>query len=384
MLSSSSFGKRTRLSRLALLSKHRPPPLKSCLAASEFDRNSTPSGEPCVRKTVHFPDDKLSLERVKIIPARPERNQKTIFKKGQVAETKSFIMYTSNPSGTNQRFLSKLPGSSGPRYETHSQWMSVVRARGLAAAYSSVPRSPRSAPSSEGPAPEPATDGSRQESSFDMSSLKDALPEPASSSSPHGSDFDMSSTTRALPDPETTFDVSSLADALPDPNDSFDMSSLMRALPDLDAPSEVSSPAPAPQCLVAPPSCEAPHPPKVRRRVVQTRIRVGPFSPAWFFNLSAVFLVVGSCFPCLAPAFYAVLVFLFINGMCFFCVRCPLSPPRQLWLPLSSFSCFVLFCSAEAFAVCFCENKTPPKKLLHVVGVSGVFWCFLVLHLGIW
>jgi hypothetical protein len=36
-------------------------------------------------------------------------------------------MYTSNPSGSNQRFLSKLPGSSGPRYETHSQWMSVQR-----------------------------------------------------------------------------------------------------------------------------------------------------------------------------------------------------------------------------------------------------------------
>ncbi|CAG8906329.1 unnamed protein product [Penicillium nalgiovense] len=248
--SSSAFGKRTRL-----LSKHRPPPSKSCLAASISGRDPTPPGEPRVRKTVHFPDDKLFLERVKIIPGRPDRNVKASFKKGQVAETKSFIMYTSNPSGSNQRFLSKLPGSSGPRYETHSQWMSVVRARQLAAAYSSEPRSPpRSAPSSEGSAPEPATDGSPQESSsFDMSSLKDALPEPASSGSQHGSDFDMSAMTRDLPGPDMALDMSSLADALQDPSDTFDMSSLMRALPDLDAAPEASSPPPVYQAVVASP-----------------------------------------------------------------------------------------------------------------------------------
>ena len=318
---SSAFGKRTRPSRLALLSKHRPPPSKSCLAASISGRDPTPPGGPCVRKTVHFPDDKLSLERVKIIPARPDRNLKASFKKGQVAETKSFIMYTSNPSGSSQRFLSKLPGSSGPRYETHSQWMSVVRARQLAAAYSSEPRSPRSAPSSEGSALEPATDGSLQESSssFDMSSLKDALPEPPPSGSRYGSDVDMSPMTRELPDPDKAFDMSSLADALPDPTDNFDMSSLMFALPDLDAASEVSSPPPVHQAVVAPPTCEPRNsPPKVHQPVVQTHVQVGPFSPAWFFNLCVVFLVAGSCFPCLAPAFYAVLVLFLIHGMCFF------------------------------------------------------------------
>ncbi|KAJ5456880.1 hypothetical protein N7530_012154 [Penicillium desertorum] len=318
--SSSAFGKRTRPSRL-LPSKHRPPPSKSCLAASISGRDPTPPGEPCVRKTVHFPDEKPSLERVQFIPARPDRNLKASFKKGQVAETKSFIMYTSNPSGSNQRFLSKLPGSSGPRYETHSQWMSVVRARQLAAAYSSEPRSPpRSAPSSEGSAPEPATDGSPQESSsFDMSSLKDALPEPASSGSQHGSDFDMSAMTRDLPDPDTALDMSSLSDALPDQNDTFDISSLMRALPDLDAAPEVPSPPPVHQAVVASPPSEPPNsPPMVPQRVVQTHVQVGPFSPASFFNLCAAFLVVGSCFPCLAPAFYAVLVLLLIHGMCFF------------------------------------------------------------------
>ncbi|CAP95803.1 hypothetical protein E8E15_010669 [Penicillium rubens] len=317
--SSSAFGKRTRPRRL--LSKYRPPPSKSCLAASISGRDPTPPGEPCVRKTVHFPDDKPSLERVRIIPARPERNLQASFKKGQVAETKSFIMYTSNPSGSNQRFLSKLPGSSGPRYETHSQWMSVVRARQLAAAYSCEPRSPpRSAPSSEGSAPEPATYGSPEESSsFDMSSLKDALPEPASSGSQHGSDFDMSAMARDLPDPDKAFNMSSLADALPDPTDTFDMSSLMRSLPDLDAAPEVPSPPPVHQAVVASPPCEPRNsPPRVPQRVVQIHVQVGPFSPDLFFNLCAVFLVVGSCFPCLAPAVYAVLVLLLIHGMFFF------------------------------------------------------------------
>ncbi|KAJ6185362.1 hypothetical protein N7519_006663 [Penicillium mononematosum] len=101
--SSSAYGKRTRPSRL-LLSKHRPPPSKSYLAASISGRDPTTPREPCVRKTVHYPDDKPSLERVNIIPARPDRNLKASFKKGQVAETKSFIMYTSNPSGSNSGF----------------------------------------------------------------------------------------------------------------------------------------------------------------------------------------------------------------------------------------------------------------------------------------
>ncbi|KAJ5966731.1 hypothetical protein N7501_002979 [Penicillium viridicatum] len=62
---------------------------------------------------------------------------------------------TSNPSGLNQRFLSKLPGSDRPQYERHSQRMSVVRASQLAAAYSSQPHSPRSAPSSDAAADSP-------------------------------------------------------------------------------------------------------------------------------------------------------------------------------------------------------------------------------------
>lgn len=303
----SSFGRRLHPSRLRLLSKHRPAPLKSCLAASDFDRDSTPSEEPRVRKTVHFPEDKLFLERVRTIPARKDRDRKTIFKKGQVAETKSFLLYTSNPSGSNQRFLSKLPGSDGPRYERHSQWMSVVRARQLAAAYSSQPRSPQSAPSSD-------------ESTFDMASLKDALPEPASSSSPHGSAFDMSSLTDALPDPNDTFDMRSLMDALPEPDGSphgfaSDMSSLKRALPDPDTPSEVSSLALAPKSVVAPRYCDLPA--EVHVRAVHTHVQVGPFSASCFYNLCGLCLLLGFCFPCLAPALYAALVLLFIYGTCF-------------------------------------------------------------------
>ncbi|CAI7671518.1 unnamed protein product [Penicillium palitans] len=294
--SSPSFGRRLHPSRLRLLSKHRPPPLKSCLAAS--DRDSAPSEEPHVRKTVHFPEDKLFLERVRTIPARKDRDRKTIFKKGQIAETKSFLLYTSNPSGSNQRFLSKLPRSDGPQYERHSQWMSVVRARQLAAAYSSQPRAPRSAPSSD-------------ESTFDMASLKDTLPEPASGSS-HGSAFDMSSLTDALPDPNDTFDMRSLMDALPEPDGSprglaSDMSSLKRALPDPDTPSGVSSLAPAPKSVVAPHSCDIP-----------AEVHVGPFSASCFYNLCGLCLLLGLCFPCLAPALYAALVLMFVYGIYFF------------------------------------------------------------------
>ncbi|KAJ5528865.1 hypothetical protein N7527_002258 [Penicillium freii] len=303
--SSPSFGRRLHPSRLRLLSKHRPAPLKSCLAAS--DRDSTPSEEPHVRKTVHFPEDKLFLERVRTIPARKNRYQETTFKRGQVAETKSFLLYTSNLSGLNQRFLSRLPGRDGPQYERHSQWMSVVRARQLAAAYSSQPRAPQSAPSSD-------------ESTFDMASLKDALPEPASGSSPHGSAFDMSSLTDALPDPNDTFDMRSLMDALPEPDGSpralaSDMSSLKRALPDPDTPSEVSSLAPAPKSVVAPPSCDILA--EVHVRAVHTHVQVGPFSATCFYNLCGLCILLGLCFPCLAPALYAALVLLFVYGTYF-------------------------------------------------------------------
>jgi hypothetical protein len=53
---------------------------------------------------------------------------------------KEACRFRSGRAGMILTFLSKLPGSSGPRYETHSQWMSVVRARQLAAAYSSDER----------------------------------------------------------------------------------------------------------------------------------------------------------------------------------------------------------------------------------------------------
>lgn len=256
---------------------------------------------------MHFPEDKLFLERVRTIPARKDRDRKTIFKKGQIAETKSFLLYTSNPSGSNQRFLSKLPGSDGPQYERHSQWMSVVRARQLAAAYSSQPRAPRSAPSSD-------------ESTFDMASLKDTLPEPASGSS-HGSAFDMSSLTDALPDPNDTFDMRSPMDALPEPDGSprglaSDMSSLKRALPDPDTPSGVSSLAPAPKSVVAPHSCDIPA--EVHVRAAHTHVQVGPFSASCFYNLCGLCLLLGLCFPCLAPALYAALVLMFVYGIYFF------------------------------------------------------------------
>ncbi|KAI2733371.1 hypothetical protein CBS147332_386 [Penicillium roqueforti] len=330
----STFGKRVSSSRI-LLSKNRPPPLKSCLAAADSDRDSPPSGEPCVRKTVHFPDDKCFLERVREIPCRPNRNKKELFKSGRLAETKSFIMYTSNPLGSNQRFLSKHPGGSGPQYATQSPWVSVVRARYLAARYSSAPRAPQSTPSSDG-------DVSAHESSFDMSSLEDSLLEPTPSSSLHESSFDMSSVIHALPDPDVTFDMSSLADSLPDTSAfnmaslmdalpkvsppgspdgvASDMSSLMRALPDFDAPSVASSLARAPKSMAATHSRESRKlAPKVHARVVQTRVvQVGPFSATCFINLCGLMVLLGSLFPCLAPAFYAALVLLFIYGTCFF------------------------------------------------------------------
>ncbi|KAG0157664.1 hypothetical protein PDIDSM_4849 [Penicillium digitatum] len=285
--SSFSFGERISPSRcrLHLLSKNRPPPLKSCLAASDPDRHSTPSKEPHVRKTVHFPDDKLSLEQVRTIPARPDQTKKAILKRGLITETKSFIMYTSNPLGTNQRFLSKLPESSGPRYKSHPQWTSVARARYLATVYASEPRSPASAPYSD-------------ESAFNMSSLKDALPD-------LNDTFNMRSLMEILPE------------AAPKPRGfASDMSSTMRALPDPDAPSEVSSLAPEPKAMVAPYSCDLP--PKVHVRAVQTHVQVGPFSTTGFFNLCGLFLLLGSFFPCLAPATYAAFAFLFLYGTCFF------------------------------------------------------------------
>ncbi|KAJ6139847.1 hypothetical protein N7471_006333 [Penicillium samsonianum] len=300
--SSVSFGKRIHPSRLHLLSKNRPPPLKSCLASSDSDRDSHPSGEPCVRKTVHFPDD-ISLVRVRIIPPRKDRTKKAIFNRGRLAETKSFIMYTSNPFGSTQRFLCRLPGSPGPRYTMYSHWMSVVRARRLAAAYSSQPRPPRSAPSANGPVPEPASDGSLHGSAFDMSSLKHALLEPASGSSLHGSSLDISSLTQALPDPDMAFDISPL----------------MRSLPDPDAPSDASSLAHAPKSMVASHSRESRSlPPKAHVRVVQTLVQVGPFSATRFFSLCGVLLVLGAFFPWLVPASYAAFVLLFIYGTCFF------------------------------------------------------------------
>ncbi|KAJ5804486.1 uncharacterized protein N7518_000789 [Penicillium psychrosexuale] len=350
----STFGKRVPSSRI-LLSKNRPPPLKSCLAAADSDRDS-----PLWRALLHFPDDKCFLERVREIPCRPNRNKKELFKSGRLAETKSFIMYTSNPLGSNQRFLSKHPGGSGPQYATQSPWVSVVRARYLAAKYSSAPRAPRSTPSSDGdvsahessfdmssledallePTPssslhgssfdmsslkdallEPTPSSSLHGSSFDMSSLKDAMLEPTPSSSLHESSFDMSSVIHALPDPDVTFDMSSLADSLPDTNGvASDMSSLMRALPDLDAPSVASSLARAPKSMAATHSRESRKlAPKVHARVVQTRVvQVGPFSATCFINLCGLMVLLGSFFPCLAPAFYAALVLLFIYGTCFF------------------------------------------------------------------
>ncbi|CAI7585756.1 unnamed protein product [Penicillium glandicola] len=278
----SSFGKRKPSARL--ISKERPPPLKPCLAASDPDRDSSPSGEDRVRKSVHFPDDSL-LRRVRIIPPR-DPLKKAIFKKGRLAETKSFIMYTSNSLGSNQRFLSRLPGTYGPQFTMYSHWMSIVRARRLAAAYCSEPGSPRSAPSS---------DGSVHDTVFDMSSLKDALPELHSSDSLHGSAFDMSSMVDALPDSDSAFDASSLVDALPDP----------------DASSEVSPPAHVRKCAVAPHSRSLP--PRV-----YTHVQVGPFSATCFFNLCGILLVLGCFFPWLAPAFYATLVLVFVCGMCFF------------------------------------------------------------------
>ncbi|OQE44573.1 hypothetical protein PENCOP_c002G07480 [Penicillium coprophilum] len=267
----SSFGKRIPPpSRLC--SKTRPPPSKSCLATSCSDRESSPSGETRVRKTVHFPDDEVSLERIRIIPPR-EKRKSPIFKRGRIAKTKSFIMYTSDSLGSNQRFLYRLPGCHGPRYTMYSHWMSVIRARRLAAAYCSQPRSLRSAPSSNGSSPEPATDGSLHDV-FDMSSLKDALPEPASAGSSHGSAFNISSMLHALHDPDPTFNMTSLMNALSDPNAASSVcslksavlepapagsppgfapntSSLMRALPGPDASSDVSSLAHVPKSMGA-------------------------------------------------------------------------------------------------------------------------------------
>ncbi|KAJ5951987.1 uncharacterized protein N7479_010400 [Penicillium vulpinum] len=265
---------------------------------------------------------------------------KAIFKQGRIGEKKMFIMYTSDSMGSNQRFLRKLPRGYGRQYPSHSQWVSIVRARHIAAAYLSEPRSPRFAPSSNGSVPEPAFDGSLHGSVFDMSSLKDALPEPASPGSLHGSAFDMSSMLHALPDPDPTFDMGPLMDALPDPNGAFnmrslsdalsesapkprgfasDMSSLMRALPNPDASSDVSSLVHVPKPVIAPRARKSRElPPKARRtRVVQTYVQVGPFSTTCFFSLCGVLLVLGPIFPQLLPAFYAALVLQFIYGTCF-------------------------------------------------------------------
>ncbi|KAJ5356007.1 hypothetical protein N7517_010616 [Penicillium concentricum] len=331
----SSFDKRIRLSS-RLCSKARPPPSKSCLAASCSDAESSPSGEPRVRKTVHFPDDDCLLQRVRIIPPRGRR-RKAILKRGQVSETKFFIMITSDSSSSNQRFLRKLAGRhSRVRYATQPRWVSIVRARHLAAAYCCEPRSPRSAPSSNGSVPEPVTDGSLHDV-FDMYSLKTALTAPASASSSPGSAFNMSSMLHALPDPDPTFNMTSLMDALPDPDAAFgmgslksalsesapaphgfssDMSSLMRALPDLDASSDVSSLAPVPRSMVASHSRKS-H--KVRPvRAVETHVEVGPFSVTCFFNLCGLSVVVMCFFPWITPVIFAALVLLFIYGTCFF------------------------------------------------------------------
>ncbi|KAJ5817530.1 hypothetical protein N7447_007538 [Penicillium robsamsonii] len=331
----SSFGKRIRPSS-RLLSKNKPSPSKSCLAASCSDRESSLSGEPHVRKTVHFPDDDLFLQRIRTIPPR-ERRRMAILKRGQITETKWFLMYTLHSSGSNQRFLRKLHRQySHVRYAARPRWVSIVRARHLAAAYCCEPRSPRSAPSPDGSVPEPATDGSLHDV-FDMSSLKIALPELASAGSSHGSAFDMSSILHTLPDPDPTFNMTSLMDALPDPNAAFgmcslrsalsesapepygfasDMSSLMRALPDPDASSDVSSLAPVPKSVVASYSRKS-H--KVRPvRVVETHVEVGPFSVTCFFNLCGLSGVVMCFFPWIAPVIFAALVLLFIYGTCFF------------------------------------------------------------------
>ncbi|KAJ5177685.1 uncharacterized protein N7500_000384 [Penicillium coprophilum] len=317
----SSFGKRI------------PPPLSPV-----FEKQAT-SFEVMPRHfTVHFPDDEISLERIRIIPPR-EKRKSPIFKRGRIAKTKSFIMYTSDSLGFNQRFLYRLPGRHGPRYTMYSHWMSVIRARRLAAAYCSQPRSLRSAPSSNGSSPEPATDGSLHDV-FDMSSLKDALPEPASAGSSHGSAFNMSSMLHALPDPDPTFNMTSLMDALPDldaasnvcslksavlepapagspPGFAPNTSSLMRALPGPDASSDVSSLA------LVPKSVAASHSRKSHKvlpvRAVETHVEVGPCSVTFFlFNLCGLSVVVMCFCPWILPIFLVAFVLLFIYGTCLF------------------------------------------------------------------
>ncbi|KXG47258.1 uncharacterized protein PGRI_011280 [Penicillium griseofulvum] len=338
-----------------LRSKTRPPPSKSCLATSRSERDLSTSGEACVRKTVRFPDDKMSLERVILIPARAVPRPPT-FQSAQITKTKSFIMYTSDKMGSNQRFLHKVPGRSGPpRDIVCTHWESVVRARSLAAMYSAEPRPPRSAPSfvashvpnaafgvhsPSSAVSEAAPVGSPKGSAFDMSSLACTLPDassdvssafdvsslaralPGPDASSDVSAFDMSSLACALPGPDASsdvsaFDMSSLARALPGPDASsdvsaFDMSSLAPALPTLDASSDVSSLAPVPKSMVAS------HPsPKARHaRVVQTHVEADPFSIT-LFRLCELFLVVGSVFPWMVPV-YAALVLLLVCGRRFF------------------------------------------------------------------
>ncbi|KAJ5424196.1 hypothetical protein N7491_009412 [Penicillium cf. griseofulvum] len=245
----SSFAKRSPLAS-RLRSKTRPPPPKSCLATSCSERD-------------------LPLWRT----LRSEDILKPpIFKRAQITKTKSFIMYTSDSMGSNQRFLYRIPGRNGPRHTIYSHWMSVIRARHLAAAYSAEPRSPRSAPS--------FVASLVPNAAFGVHSPRSAVSEPAPAGSPQGFAFGMSSPSRALPG---------------------------------DASSDVSSLAHVPKSMVT-----SHLSPEARcARVVQTHVEVGPFSVTSFFRLCGLFLVVGSVFPWMVPVFYAVLVLLFVYGKYF-------------------------------------------------------------------
>ncbi|KAJ5457775.1 hypothetical protein N7475_009163 [Penicillium sp. IBT 31633x] len=278
-----------------LISADRPPPLKSCLAPTDWDDDleALPSDEQFVRKKVHFPEDK-DLVKIKEIPARPPRLAEVgVFKIARPGDDskKMCIMYSTSGSSTNVRFLRELPDDRiRPRFETRCPWGSVQRSYRLAAAYARVPGSPR-----YGPAP----DGSQHAPSRDepATSSDGSLPEPASDGS-HASAFDMSSLTRALPDT----------------HDTFDMSSLLHALPDPDGSSDASSPAPVPKSLDA---RIARRPPKVRSvREVQTHVQVGPFSATCFYYLCELMLVLLVVSPSLVPALLAVLALLFLHGAC--------------------------------------------------------------------
>ncbi|KAJ5496577.1 hypothetical protein N7463_008564 [Penicillium fimorum] len=285
----SFFDKRIRPSS-RLPSKNRPPPSKSCLAASCSDRGSSPSGEPHVRKTVHFPDDNLFLQRIKTIPPR-ERQRKAILKRGQITEIKWFLMYTLHSSGSNQRFLRKLVGRhSHVRYATRPRWVSIIAL------------------------PEPASAGSLPGSAFNMSSMLHALPVPDPT-------FNMTSLMDALPDPNTAFGMralrSTLSESAPEPHGfASDMSSLIRALPGPDASSDVSSLAHVPKSMVASHSRKS-H--KIRPvRVLETHVEVGPFSVTCLFNLCGFSVVVMCFFPWITPITFVALVLLFIYGTSFF------------------------------------------------------------------